>query len=63
MLTFLDQKLDASSSEKSTPPIGAPNAAARLEQNQNFRPISKHYIYIYIYILSFVFWKWDMELV
>lgn len=28
-ITFLDQKLDASSSEKSTPPIGAPNAAAR----------------------------------
>ncbi len=29
-VTFLDQKLEASSKEKRTPPIGAPNAAAKL---------------------------------
>jgi hypothetical protein len=30
MQTFLDQKLEASSIENKTPPIGAPKAAAKL---------------------------------
>lgn len=33
--TFLDQKLESSSMKKSTPPIGAPKAAAKLSNKTN----------------------------
>ena len=40
-ITFLDQKLLASSILNSTPPIGAPKAAPTLEKNTEYAPKKK----------------------